>query len=499
MKTKDFSGKREQGSKSLLSKRGRLSNVAIAASALALSLLALPTALNFLTLRFVDYRLLAADTLATDIPTIPPVVNIPSTPAVIEGPVTSPTASTPNASPVVNIPSTPAVIDDPVVSPVVEEPCSPCAYAYGILPENADIADAKRAYSDWKALYVNSIGVPEPSRMLRVFNLPNGQGVTTSEYHGYGMLFAAHLEDDDRVLQLLWNYVEHYLNNEGLMKWHIDTEGVAQWRQSALDGDVDIAIALDYAARRWPNRGWEERAETYINNIIAPGKHSFLRTTPIDTSEWPRWFKGIYLNYLAVAYMGRFSERTGDMRWVNVAIPNTYELLDHSYRNFVLPAWHVSEIGLPVRPNDPSNSNVNRHDRGATRTNWRIATHYLTTGDADAEKWVQKLANFFYVAGRSKGAGRSGGFSPRNLRVGYRFMTTEAEIAGRPYGDRKKISETMMVAAGVPAMAVGQPHMTNKIYDFLAADTLDPDDIAMDNAMHVMGLLIMSGGLDAVR
>jgi hypothetical protein len=57
----------------------------------------------------------------------------------------------------------------------------------------------------------------------------------------------------------------------------------------------------------------------------------------------------------------------------------------------------------------------------------------------------------------------------------------------------------MMVAAGVPAMAAGQEEMTNEIYDFLAADAQEADDNPMDNAMHVMGLLIMSGGLDAVR
>ncbi len=372
-------------------------------------------------------------------------------------------------------------------------------YSYGILPTNADIEDAHRVYMAWKNLYVQSTHVPDPETMLRVFNRPNGEGVTTSEYQGYGMLFAAHLEADDTVLRKLWNYTESYLNDEGLMKWHIDQEGTAEYRQSALDGDVDIAIALDYAARRWPNRGWEERAEAYINNTIAPGKRSYLRTVPIDTDEWPRWKKGIYLNYLATAYMQRFSYRTGDRRWVEISLPNTYALLDHSYNNFVLPAWHVDEIGQPIHPNDPWDSNLNRHDRGATRTNWRIATHYLVSGHPDALRWSEKLTNFFYNAGQYWGSQNTGDFAPDHLRIGYRFMTTDVHVAGAPYGDRKEISETMIVAAGVPAMAVGQIEMTNEIYDFLAADSLDREDIPMDNAMHVMGLLIMSGGLEAVQ
>lgn len=373
------------------------------------------------------------------------------------------------------------------------------AYRYGTLPSNANVEHAKRAYEEWKDLYLTSSSVPDSSTMLRVFNQPGGQGVTTSEYHGYGMLFAAHLEKDDTVLQKLWNYTESYLNEDGLMKWHIDTSGVAQYRQSALDGDIDIAMALDYAARRWPGQGWEARAENYISSILKPGKNSFLITDPIDTTEWPQWYKGIYLNYLATAYMDRFSERTGDERWVNIAIPNTYKLLEHSYVNYELPAWFVNESGEPIQPSDPWNSNSNRHDTGATRTNWRIAAHYLTTGHPDAAKWSQKITEFFAEAGQRRGSRDTGDFSPTNLRPGYRFMTAGRHVAGSPYGDRSLVSETMMVAAGVPAMAAGNAKIANEIYDYLADDVLDPSDKTMDNMVHVMGLLIMSGGLEAVR
>ena len=381
--------------------------------------------------------------------------------------------------------------------PDLPEPGTP--YAFGIMPENADIADARRAYEEWKSIYVSNSGVPDASNMLRVFTRPDGEGVTTSEYHGYGMLFAAHLEADDTVLQKLWNYAEQYLNSDGLMKWHIDGSGYAEWKQSALDGDVDIAMALDYAARRWPNRGWEERAEQYTNGMMVPGKNSYLRTDPIDETEWPRWKRGIYLNYQAVAYMDRFAERTGDERWVDITIPNTYELLEHSYENYELPAWHVDADGIPVRPNDPWNSSENRHDAGATRTNWRIGTHYLTTGHQDAEKWVDKLTDFFYEAGRMKGNYDTGDFQPTNLRTGYYFMTTGDKTAGNPYGDRKLVTETMMAGAGVAAMAAGNVEMTNEIYDHLASTPVDRDDKQMDNAMHVMELLIMSGGLEAVK
>lgn len=372
-------------------------------------------------------------------------------------------------------------------------------YQYGIMPQNADTADAKAAYETWKSLYITSSGVPDPSNMLRVSTTHDGQGATTSEYQGYGMLFAAHLEEDDAILQKLWNYAEYYKNDGGLMVWHIDASGNAEWRQSALDGDMDIAMALDYAARRWPGRGWDVHAEIYINSTIAPQKNSFLRTAPIDITEWPRWKRGIYLNYLATAYMEHFSNRTGDERWSTIAIPNTYRLLNYSFEQFELPAWFVDEAGQPLTPNDPWNSQANRHDTGATRTNWRIASHYLTSGHENAKHWVDKLTAFFEEAGKRRGGYNTGDFSPTHLRRGYRFMATEQHRAGQPYGDRNQISEAMLVAAGVPAMAAGHIEMTNEIYDFLALAPLEKDDTSMDNAMHVMGLLIMSGGLDAIR
>jgi len=396
-------------------------------------------------------------------------------------------------------PSSPGAETAQAEAPGVASSDSGNPYEYGIFPANADIEDARRAYTDWKEIYVNSINVPDPETMLRVFNSPNGEGKTTSEYQGYGMLYAAHLEDDDAVLEKLWNFAEYHFNEKGLMKWSIQQDGTAEAPSSALDGDVDIAMALDYAARRWPNRGWEERAETYLNRIMQPPGGEHLRTSPIDTEAWPRWKRGLYLNYLATAYMDRFAARTGDQRWVEIAIPNTYALLDYSYNNFALPAWFVDAEGRPVQPNDPWNSGANRHDTGATRTNWRIATHYLASGHPDAQKWAEKLTEFFYTAGRHWGSSDTGDFAPKNLRMGYRFMTTDKHTAGDPYGNRNKIAEAMIVAAGVPAMAAGQEEMTNEIYDFLAADPIEPDDSPMDNAMHVMGLLIMSGGLEAVQ
>ncbi len=370
-------------------------------------------------------------------------------------------------------------------------------YEFGVTPTNVDPVDAVEAWSAWKNLYLTRNGVPNSDSMLRVSHEPNGLGRSSGEFQGYGMLFAAHLEPNDSVLQQLWNYASHYLNDDGLMPWNISADGVVEGPSAALDGDVDIAMALEVAERRWPGQGWGERARTYMDNMLKPPQRSHLKTSPIDTSIWPRWKKGIYLNYLATGYFEAFAQRTGDDRWTEVAIPNTYDLLDKSFNDFALPAWFVDVDGSPVRPDDPWNSRYNRHDAGATRTDWRIATHALLTGHPSASAWSQKLTSFFLDAGSQDKRGNAQPFSPTNLRSGYRFAADNNYSAGQPYGNPNLISETMITAAGVSAMASGNQSMADSIYDFMASDTVQATDGNMDNAMHVMGLLLMGGYLSA--
>ncbi|MEO1524703.1 MAG: hypothetical protein AAFX06_04670 [Planctomycetota bacterium] len=226
-------------------------------------------------------------------------------------------------------------------------------------------------------------------------------------------------------------------------------------------------------------------------------ERSHLTTSPIDTTIWPRWKDGIYLNYLATAYFDAFAARTGDTRWTEIAIPNTYDLLQYSFDNYPLPAWFIDVNGEPVQPDDLWNSRDNRHDAGATRTDWRIASHFLTAGHPEAQAWSQKLTDFFLDAGSQDKRGRAEPFSPLNLRSGYRFATDDRYTAGEPYGNPNLPSETMITAAGVSAMAGGNQMMTDSIYDFLATDPIGESDGTMDNAMHVMGLLLMNGYLNA--
>jgi hypothetical protein len=99
--------------------------------------------------------------------------------------------------------------------------------------------------------------------------------LTYSEGQGYGMAISAAIGDKD-TFNRLWNFVRHYLSTSakkycgGLMGWQWNADGSTACRpldvpcdpdtettcggirDSAFDGDVDIAIGLVYAAMQWP-------------------------------------------------------------------------------------------------------------------------------------------------------------------------------------------------------------------------------------------------------
>ncbi len=112
---------------------------------------------------------------------------------------------------------------------------------------------------------------------------------TVSEGQGYAMVLAA-VRGDRALFDRLWRFVRSYLSQDagkycgGLMGWmwdgacrpldvpcDPDREGCGGNGDSAFDGDVDIAIALVYAARQWPEytdhaSGWLLKMECEVND-----------------------------------------------------------------------------------------------------------------------------------------------------------------------------------------------------------------------------------------
>ncbi|MFP4017141.1 MAG: glycosyl hydrolase family 8, partial [Halanaerobiales bacterium] len=131
-------------------------------------------------------------------------------------------------------------------------------YPYGI----ASVADDQQAANDfvlqeweeWKSARITSSGA---SGYKRVQRAAASDYDSVSEGLAYGLLFSVYF-DEQPLFDDLYGYVRHYLNDNGLMAWHIDAQGnvvgEGGW-DCATDADEDIALALIFADKVWGSDG----------------------------------------------------------------------------------------------------------------------------------------------------------------------------------------------------------------------------------------------------
>jgi hypothetical protein len=242
-------------------------------------------------------------------------------------------------------------------------------------------------------------------------------------------------------------------------------------KSTAADGCMDIGFGLDRAAIRWPGKGWEAKAEDYIDK--ATFHYTKFSKLGVETVKGDPG--GFYLNYFAFAHWPRFSTRTDNQKWEGVVTDNAYKLMEYSYNNYALPAWYVGSNGQVKLPHDAFNqTNEWRYDGGPSRTAWRVGAHYLTTGDPRAKKWAEKITRVFVNSGADENVGRISG--------SYSAETGEGNAGARP---------TTMSGAGVCAMGAENQAIADGAWDFLAQFRMGHN--AMDDATCMWGLLIMSG------
>jgi hypothetical protein len=162
-------------------------------------------------------------------------------------------------------------------------------YPYGgslayIYPDSATVQDLFDAfvwerYQIWKQNYIIEGANACGAGTARVHTDPPE---TVSEGQGYGIAISAAI-GDKALFDELWNFVRHFRSEQlycGLMGWMWQGTGDCQPldqlatnggnRDSAFDGDVDIAIGLVYAALQWPEytnaaTDWLVRMEGEIN------------------------------------------------------------------------------------------------------------------------------------------------------------------------------------------------------------------------------------------
>ena len=276
------------------------------------------------------------------------------------------------------------------------------AYVAGIKPSagNAAMDGAlKQGYDNWKSKRVIKADMVTAGGYAVTFSDPTFMHV--SEGMGYGMLLAVVFAGHDpgakelfdgllAVARTRYAYGNASVNPLGkyLMDWRLYANGSSGgegW--NAVDGDLDMAMALLMADRQWGSGGkwnYKEEAKNTINAI----KECCMR--PDGTTRGLRLPHVSRTSDYMIGHFRAFRAATGDSFW-DMAINRAFELtelMQTKYSpgvglmpDFVVYTDTANPIPSPGYMGD-GNENEDKFWWNGCRNPWRFATDYLLHGDA---------------------------------------------------------------------------------------------------------------------
>ncbi len=323
------------------------------------------------------------------------------------------------------------------------------------------------AYTNWKTKFFQG------GRVIR----PENSNDTVSEGIAYGMLIAVYMNDQP-MFDALWTYAQSKRDGNGLMNWHLDSNGGTLDGGGATDADEDMAYALLMAGAQWGgtynasavtliNAIWDKEVESG-SNVLKPGDNfgGSSQTNP---------------SYFAPAYYRTFAKATPAHDWAAVVESSYTILAAASGANGLVPNW-VSSSGAGVDgPGNDSNGQYYGYD--ACRTPFRIALDYCETGEPRAKAYLDKLVTFMNTAGGTRLV---------MLKDGY------TSAGANPPGTLGDYAAGMAFYApvGVAAMSGGHDAVASGVYLSLVINTSKSTSTTFSyfhGSWGVLSLLAMSG------
>jgi endoglucanase len=246
---------------------------------------------------------------------------------------------------------------------------------------------------------------------IRAFIQPDGRvhrpshdGDTVSEGQAYALLMACLLEDR-KTFDTVMDWTEKHLSRkeqfgDHLLAWHWENgQGVTDWN-SASDADVDYALSLILAHRKWGDGAYLEKAQLILADILR------LETVVVDGKTYllpGTWGydNGSYVinpSYFSPAHFRIFAALTGDARWLDL-IEGSYHLILTVSRRFagktgvgLVPDW------IAIGPDGNVTSPEGFSDRfgwDAIRIPWRFGLDHFWFEEDPAKQYMHTLVHFY--------------------------------------------------------------------------------------------------------
>ena len=365
------------------------------------------------------------------------------------------------------------------------------SYVAGRTPASISVADAQKAYEDWKRDFVTSSGACGERRVIWDY-FSGGRGKTdksstVSEGVAYGMLLAAYAADKD-LFDDLWDYYKKHRNGNGVMNWQVENCSV-KGQNGASDAELDVAMALIVASHQWQSDAYLSDAKNMIrvvrekefqNDVLKPGD-AFGGSALTNPS------------YFSPAYYRVFAQlEPSQATFWNNAITKGYQIIAAADKsnNGLVPDW-CDAAGNKVNGKTIDGININStyEDGGqnfiydAIRTPFRSAVDYLWHGSkANAGRdYCNKLVDWAIT-----------NHSGTTYQLGSKYSTSGAKLSGDH-------SNTFVSCFSIAAMAADGGTQSSKYQSFLNSGYADNKSTQpgygqyFNSTFKVLGFFVMSG------
>lgn len=236
--------------------------------------------------------------------------------------------------------------------------------------------------------------------------------ITTSEGQSYTMLRSVWL-DDKATFDAAWQWTKDNIQrrDDNLMAWLFGERADGSYgilhdrggQNTATDADVDIALALLFASRRWNDERYFGDAIVIIRSIwerevLEIGGRPYLAANDIEKRQ-PKDFIISNPSYFAPYAYKIFEQVDPTNDWLGLA-ETSYEV---ALRSMELPLDKERSAGLPPdwiaidkRTAEvtavPTGELSTNYSFDALRTPWRFAVDYQWTGDERAKAVLEKMS-----------------------------------------------------------------------------------------------------------
>ena len=271
-----------------------------------------------------------------------------------------------------------------------------CAHATPRMPTEQEKVDLAQWWRDYQKNFIAADG-----RVVR----PGNRDDTVSEGQAYALLYAA-LLDDRQTFDRVRDWTRKNLSRkekfgDHLLAWHWREGAVLDWN-SASDANLDYALALLLAYRRWKEDALKDEALVVAHDVLAKETQKTAIGELLLPGTWGAQEDGgciVNPSYFSPATFRMLHQATGDERW--------RKLREVSYTLWAEAGRQMGEapgIGLPPDWCELSPDGYISAAKGrsagfgweAMRVPMRAGLDTLLTGERRGRRYLQQsIVHFF--------------------------------------------------------------------------------------------------------